>query len=381
MGLRDALARSAVQRVHVLPVEVPGRPALRVAVERAVAERGWVLASSPADTDLLVVCGTPGPRLGAAVALVWDEIPGPRARVDVVAPSVVAAELDRGAARLLVPVREDDGAGGDGDADHGDMDHGDMDHGDADHGDMDHGDADHGDMDHGDMDHGDMEMAPDGIPLAEGDEDRDGLEMDVLHLPLGPVLRQWPAGLVLTCTLHGDVVAEATAEVLDGEGAATDGRDPDHPGPLPVWGGVRDADAVAALLDLAGWPVGAALARRARDAALDGDVSAARAHLGRLRDRVRRSVVLRWSLRGVGRLDPPTVPAGLEGDAHDRLVRLLERAVTGVAGDGPPPPALAAVDLAELVGGLELATVRLLVASLSPSLDPAAAERTGDARV
>ena len=49
-------------------------------------------------------------------------------------------------------------------------------------------------------------MSPDGIPLAEGAEDRDGLEMDVLHLPLGPVLAHWPAGVVLRVTLHGDVV-------------------------------------------------------------------------------------------------------------------------------------------------------------------------------
>ena len=72
---------------------------------------------------------------------------------------------------------------------------------------------DHGDMDHGDMDHG--SMSPDGIPLAEGAEDRDGLEMDAIHLPLGPVLRHWPAGVVLRLTLHGDVVADAEVTRLD----------------------------------------------------------------------------------------------------------------------------------------------------------------------
>ncbi|GAB2877798.1 hypothetical protein GCM10022245_11220 [Streptomyces mayteni] len=33
-----------------------------------------------------------------------------------------------------------------------------------------------------------------GIPLAERGDDRDGLRLDVLRLPLGPVLLDWPAG-------------------------------------------------------------------------------------------------------------------------------------------------------------------------------------------
>ena len=91
---------------------------------------------------------------------------------------------------------------------------------------MDHGG--HG-MDHGGMDHGDMEMSPGGIPLAEGGEDRDGLEMDVLHVRLGPVLPHWPAGLVLRCSLQGDVIAEAQAELVDGPALQDDDGAP--PGP------------------------------------------------------------------------------------------------------------------------------------------------------
>ncbi len=98
-------------------------------------------------------------------------------------------------------------------------------------------DGDDMDMGGDDMDMDmDMEMAPSGIPLAEGGEDRDGLEMDVLHLPLGPVLPHWPAGLVLRCALQGDVVVEATAEVLAAADAADgpDGSDgPDRPLPTP----------------------------------------------------------------------------------------------------------------------------------------------------
>ena len=33
--------------------------------------------------------------------------------------------------------------------------------------------------------------------MADRGDDRDGLRLDQLHLPLGPVLPDWPAGLVL----------------------------------------------------------------------------------------------------------------------------------------------------------------------------------------
>src|SRR5699024_755889 len=69
--------------------------------------------------------------------------------------------------------------------------------------------------------HGGMDMAPGGIPLAQGGDDRHGLEMDVLHLALGPVLPFWPAGLVLRCSLQGDVVVGAEAAVIDGGGYGT----------------------------------------------------------------------------------------------------------------------------------------------------------------
>ena len=50
------------------------------------------------------------------------------------------------------------------------------------------------------MDHGGMSMPePGGIPLAGGGPDRDGLEMDVLTVPLGPAaaaLARGTGGLV-----------------------------------------------------------------------------------------------------------------------------------------------------------------------------------------
>lgn len=67
--------------------------------------------------------------------------------------------------------------------------------------------------------HGGMAM-PAGLPMADRAPDRDGLMLDRLHLPLGPVLPFWPAGLVLHVGLQGDVVQEAAAEVLDAGGRA-----------------------------------------------------------------------------------------------------------------------------------------------------------------
>ncbi|NEE25830.1 hypothetical protein G3M53_10200, partial [Streptomyces sp. SID7982] len=55
-----------------------------------------------------------------------------------------------------------------------------------------------------------------GLPLAERADDRDGLRLDRLHVPFGPVLPDWPVGLVLRLTLQGDVVQEVTGvEVVE----------------------------------------------------------------------------------------------------------------------------------------------------------------------
>src|SRR5699024_8550920 len=66
MGLSQASLALAARHAHVLVVEVPGWARTRMVVERAVLRRGWQLAQSPADADVLIVCGTPGPRLSTA---------------------------------------------------------------------------------------------------------------------------------------------------------------------------------------------------------------------------------------------------------------------------------------------------------------------------
>ncbi|WP_270260440.1 hypothetical protein [Kocuria marina] len=390
MGLSGALARLAVRATRVLVVEVPGHWATRMEVEHQLLRRGWRPAWTPADADVLAVCGVPGPELSELVDRLWEQMPGPRVRADITSPGTVGSALDAAAALLLdtphhrtdaqeraqePEIPEDADHGGHGGMGHGGMDHGEMGHGGMDHGGMDHGEMDHGEMDHGGhggMDHsghGGMDMAPGGIALAGGGEDRDGLEMDVLHLPLGPVLPFWPAGLVLRCSLQGDVVVDAEASVVDGAGAGGPG-----PGPAPaavVW-----CDQVMALLALAGVEDAAACARRARDALLCGDEDAARDAVERLDRTVRRSWLLRSSLRGVLLLDRAGLerhglPGHCRGDAHDRLLSRVERIRAEAGGTEPTPAEDGGVPWAvvpELVTGLELGSVRLAVASLD--LDP-----------
>ncbi len=368
MGVSGVVARAAVRRAHVLLVTRPGWDLTRMAAEAAVRRRGWRLATSPADADVLLLAGDPGPVLGDLVERLWDQLPGPRARVLAHRPDDAVPALDEATRLLLDSDHQRDDAhrrattpqleDGDGDGD-GDME---MDHGDGD------GDGD-GDME---MDHGDMEMRPGGIALAEGADDRDGLEMDVLHLRLGPVLPHWPAGLVLSCTLQGDVIIEASAELVD---ADTDA--PAEPAAEPVpdartLDAVRRCDRAARLLALAGWEDAADRARTVRDALLGGHPrQAAAAGLERLRRQVRRSWPLRWSLRGLAPLTAADVqrlglPAELAGDTFGRLTTLLDAAAAAMAGQGGAPGAagLPVDAIADAVTGIDLATARLVVAGL-----------------
>src|SRR5260370_29378823 len=53
--------------------------------------------------------------------------------------------------------------------------------------------------------------------------DRDGLRLDQLHVPLGPVLPDWPAGLVVHLTLQGDVVQHAEVQAVGPGGSGRSG--------------------------------------------------------------------------------------------------------------------------------------------------------------
>ncbi len=381
MGLTSFVGRSALRATRVLCVEGPGQWLTRVAVEREVERRGWRPALTPADADVLVVCGSAGTVYEDLVSQLWEQLPGPRAQVHVDNGRGVSPTLDAAAAVLLdADAQRDDARTRHSTPDHEGMDQEGMDHGGIDHGGMDHGGMDHGDggMDQEGMDHGGME--PNGIPLAGGGGDRDGLEMDVLHVRLGPVLPHWPAGFVLRCSLQGDVIVHAEASHIDSqtvvsrtvrggtvEPAFEQGR------PVGSVAAARRCDDVSALLGLAGWDRAAALARRARDHHLDGDLQAAHAAVARLDGVVGRSRMLRWSLRGLARVDDQRaaelgLPPGLTGDALDRLRAALfwltSPADDRPEGDGPSVPAEA---VAQLATGLDLAAARLVVASLGLS--------------
>lgn len=422
MGVRELLAAAAVRRAHVLLLELPGGSRERIAAERELGRRGWVLASSPNDADALLTCGpAPDPaEFDGLLDRVWDQLPGPRARSHVQVGDDPAVALDGCAEELLdvdlqtgreaareVPGENDPddgaphehgGAAGDegDDSDDADDERDAMDH--SEHG---AGDADSGagggagehqeHMDMGEMDMGEMDMdmpMPGGIPLADGGPDRDGLEMDVLRVPLGPLLPLWPGGLVVECSLQGDLVVESTARFM----GASDSEVSQHRNRPPTAHDVvvHQTDLAARLLSLAGAEPAAARVRAVRDAAADG--ASPRTCHGLLVDelaRLRRSVLLRRSLRGVGVIGADERTADLAHreagdlagtDAWSRLLGMLETAVTAIA-TGEVPVATAGgissagasredqlVLLSALLPGCDLAEARLIVASLD--LDP-----------
>jgi hypothetical protein len=391
VDLTARLLRFAAARPHVLVVPAVGGTAHRLAVEAELARRGWPVAMSPADTDVLVVAGIPGPELAAVVELLWRQVPAPRARADVATASAAATALDRAADDLADAARQRPeparpsparhGAPGGASTEHGGHEHQEHDHS-AHHpgthqhsGDQHSGDRQGGQQHGGHQQGGGMEM-PGGLPMADVGPDRDGLMLDRLRVPLGPVLPDWPAGLVVEVVLQGDVVQEASARILDPPAH-------DEPAPPSFWSdadstadqarrrAARHLDALARLLGTAGWADSAAKARHLRDELLAGAPAASlhpRVHA--LVGTVRRSRVLRRMLRGVG--------AG----AGDVTALLLTRlAALQAALDAVENPARAAEDepgstdaptpdeLAELLVGAELAAARLIVAAVDPDTD------------
>jgi hypothetical protein len=356
MGMTSWLLRHT--RPSPLVVTAPGGTAARLAVERYARERGWRLALNPAEANMLVVAGG---GLEPYATRVWQTVPAPRVRVDVVAdvPAELtaalaalhdASEQRRQATRAHPAMGQDDHAGHPHDehaehADHPGMPaagHAEHDEtaGRGDEPAHDHHSHhdDHsahgqpavahaGHMSHGGHDHhmAGMEL-PGGVPMADRAPDRDGLKLDQLHVSLGPALPLWPPGLIVHTRLQGDVIQDATVERLDGP---QDSFWSAHPV-------AHCLDASARLLALAGWADAATTAQRLRDQALDGAVP--KEPLRRWADGVRRSRTLR-------RLLPD--------DVLDRLHGWLDRHEPQWTVDALP----------EVLAGTELATARLIVAS------------------
>jgi len=392
------LLRAGAARPHVLVAGMPGGAAVRLAAEEQLRHRGWPAALSPADADVLLVAGVPAAGIAAAVETTWAAVPAPRVRAIVTSPGEVTAALDAAQAELAtgaprwLPARDSAVLpGGDGGAASGSG---------GSYGA--HGMAGHHDM-------GEMEMGmPGGLPMAERGEDRDGLKLDRLHVPLGPVLPDWPAGLVVRLVLQGDVVQHAEAGavgLVDGAGSFWTEPWRRAAAGEPVTTGVAARRRAAAHLDslgrflaVAGWDDAATTACALRDDALGGrPVSSLGLAVRRLAVRVVRSRVLAWSIRGAGTLRPDeAAAAGVTGPAWRAGGDVAARyrcwcrelgGLTAAFDDGsrldpavlePPrgrldgaqaPSASLLAVLPRLLEGAEFAAARLIVASLDPDLD------------
>jgi hypothetical protein len=253
-------------------------------------------------------------------------------------------------------------------------------------------------------------MSVAGLPMADRADDRDGLRLDRLHVPLGPALPDWPAGLVLRLALQGDVVQQAAVEQVPVLPSAR----------RPLWNEpwlrasageavarelaarrlcAAHLDSLGRYLAVVGWGGAAARARAARDQALAGESSGeVLAAVRPLIRRVQRSRTLRWLTAGLGVLPSdraasagvsgPALVAG--GDAYDRVGVWLDEvgraaaafdddgwldAATELSGPrgrvgGGVPPSRALLDvLPGLLEGAEFACARIIVASLDPDLD------------
>ena len=313
----------------------------RLAAERVIRERGWRPALNPAEANILVVAGS---GLDTYEEQVWRSMPAPRARLAVSAASDVPRQLDSAVAELRETDRQRMHAVPQ--PRHTPEPHTHSDHG-----------THEGHESHGEHGHhmGGMEM-PGGVPMADRAEDRDGLMLDVLHVPLGPVLPPWPAGLIVHTRLQGDVIQQASVEIVGSPGGS-------------FWSDehrfvARRLDSSARLLALAGWTDAATMAQRLRDEALNSGVS--EALLRKWARRVRRSRTLRWLLAGVGVTpNDPATPSSLAGDALTRLHSWLDPGQPA----GPHETQWIVDSLPTMLAGAELASARLIVASLDPDLD------------
>lgn len=387
----------------------PGATRERLAVEAELVRRGWPCVSAPAEADLLVVLGTGEAESQDWVLNLWRAMAAPKAQVLVTNVEHVATVLDRGLAALRdgmshphageshshhgAPGGHDDSAGHEGHGGHGEDE-------------TRNGHDMHGT--HHDHAGHDMGGVVDGVPMAQRADDRDGLRLDQLHVPLGPALVDWPAGLILRLALQGDVVQQVGVESAM----------PASPYP-PFWDepwlraaagervthGAAARRLCAAHLDslgrffaVAGWADMAARARRVRDGALAGaDATEVSALVRPLIRRAERSRALRWLTAGLGPLPAVhahhlgiTGPALVaDGDAHSRMLVWLDAVGRSAAAcddtevvdaavavgprgriDGPAPPSQPLLNaLPGLLEGTEFACARIVVASLDPDLD------------
>ncbi len=411
MDLTEVLLRGGASRPHVLIATMPGGTAVRLAVEEGVRRRGWPVAMTPADADVLFVAGRVTVDFDELLEEVWRGMPAPRDRVHTVDPDEVSGLLGIARSGLMDRTRQQSLAA---------LSMGDTDrlqrqgkpHGATaseetkpDPADLDHASDESSDHDGHGHDMGGMEM-PAGLPMADRAEDRDGLKLDQLHVPFGPIMPDWPTGLVVHLTLQGDVIQDSHIEAI-GAGAGSFWTEPWQRSAVgervsTAEGARRRAgarlDSLGRFLAVAGWDDAATMARRLRDDALGGTQGPQlKAGLERLSRRVARSRTLGLLTRGLGEMtaDEP-IPASvssraprLEGDVvhryrrwctdlTDMVARLDDGSPLDAATLEPPrnpldvgdEPSASLFDvLPRLLDGAELGSARLIVASVDPDLD------------
>jgi Ni,Fe-hydrogenase III large subunit len=232
---------------------VPG-PEVALAHGLNLAAADMRIAATPRDATVLLVVGELSQKLDEATAVLYAQMPRPRAilvlggsepsslpKADVSA-DLSQTELMEAATRLQRLLAEDAFAASPDDFDSsilqtkteyvcpmhpevvedepGSCPKCGMDlvareaGGDADAGEHDHSGHGHGDHDHGDQDHGSSGF----MSMVEVTKDlprsADGLAMDWLEVPFGPCFPGLPGGLRLTLTLDGDGVTEGQATSL-----------------------------------------------------------------------------------------------------------------------------------------------------------------------
>ncbi|MFI6496779.1 hypothetical protein [Nonomuraea typhae] len=388
MGLRGWLLRRAAVRPPVLVVAGSYGTRVRLLVEAA----GWPVARSPASAGVLVTCGADGASAEAA-GVVWADMAGPRARVvlgrDATGARVRAALEEAREVLAGWDAGADPGIGwvpGGGDSHERSCGGGPPDEGSHERscggGPPDEGspgmpgEEGHGcgaGMPAGDghgsgSGHEHHMGSPGGLPMAGRGPDRDGLTLDRLHVPLGPVLADWPDGLVVETVMQGDVIQEARVRLPDSAGSQGARSFWDEPWLAAAAGEpvTRDAaerrraaahlDSLGRFLAVAGWPAAAGSARHMRDRLLwasgsegsygfygsegsggfdveDGSDDKLVAGYARFARRVGGSRVLAWMTRGLGPLEPAA-----DGDVLGRVHHWLTAtgAALGHLGDLTP---------------------------------------------
>lgn len=234
------LVSGATKRDALRAFVVPG-PEVARARGLDLEAAGMEAASTPRHAGVLVLVGEPPESLRKAAAVAYSQMPRPRVMLAVGTKNLsplpspdlsippeqkaleraVAEARRRLAEKVLDPDKDgvesedDDAAEKPDEVRAGHMGHKEPEEH-AEHESMDHAEMGHGHMNHGDMNHGDMSFMS-MVAMTEGTpRSSDGLQMEWVAAPFGPLFPGLPGGLALAFTLDGDTVAESGASSVVG---------------------------------------------------------------------------------------------------------------------------------------------------------------------